>query len=139
MESCNLRPALAERLKKARLALGYTQSEWHEASGMPLPTLKGYEGSKAIPGGEALCLYARAGVRVDWLLTGEGPMLLKDMHQVEVRDVPEAIDEKLLALCIQGVYMAEPGCPPDKAGRSAVAYYFRLKAMDMESDSDKAA
>lgn len=76
---CNLRERLAERLKQARSALGLTQKEWCATSGLQLPSLKKYEEYKSLPGSEALCAYAKAGIRVDWLLTGEGPMLLADM------------------------------------------------------------
>lgn len=84
---CNLRDRLAERLKQARAALGLTQKEWSAQSGMPLPSLKNYEGSKQIPGGEALCLYARAGINTHWLLTGEGPILLRDVGAERAADL----------------------------------------------------
>lgn len=197
---CNLREALGERLKQVRAALGLTQKEWSEASGMPLPSLKDYEGCKRLPGAEALCLYASAGVRVDWLLTGEGPMLRADWlaeHAAELvtafenywmafgdelrredaltrfveaynsgkiepvtgfrkitatqvsaaydqaQAVPatpapapqypaEEIDERVLAICIQGILEADRACPPARAAKLAVEFYGRLKAMEME-------
>ncbi len=74
MSRCNLRDSIGERLKAARSSLGMTQKAWCEASGMKLPSLRDYELGNRVPGGEALSLYARAGIRVDWLLTGEGSM-----------------------------------------------------------------
>ena len=79
MSSDNLKEALGSRLKQARSALVMTQKEWCEASGMKLPSLRDYELCKRIPGGEALSLYARAGINLNWLLTGVGPIWLRDL------------------------------------------------------------
>lgn len=79
VSECNLRDSLGERLKQARARLDLTQKELCLRIGLPLQSLKDYEGRKRLPGAEALCAYVRVGVHVDWLLTGEGPMLLDDL------------------------------------------------------------
>lgn len=66
---------LGSRLKALRQALGRTQAEMSASSGIPLPTLKKYEGSDREPGAEALAAMARTGVNLHWLLTGQGSML----------------------------------------------------------------
>lgn len=141
MNECNLRAELGERLKQARAGLGLTQKELCLRVGLPLQSLKDYEGSKRLPGSEALCAYASAGIRVDWLLTGKGPMLAADQVDQEqlaalraqaAQPAPPDIDTQLLATCIKGVYLAEPGCPPDRAALEAVEFYGRFQAMKMK-------
>lgn len=70
-------PSLGSRLKALRQALGRTQAEMSAATGIPLPTLKKYEGSDREPGAEALAAMARTGVNLHWLLTGKGTMLIE--------------------------------------------------------------
>jgi len=44
---------------------------------IPIDSYRKYEGDAAMPGSGALAGLARAGVRVEWLLTGAEPMLLE--------------------------------------------------------------
>jgi transcriptional regulator with XRE-family HTH domain len=69
-------PTLGSRLKALRQRLGRTQAQMSDATDIPLPTWKKYEGSDRDPGAEALAAMARTGVNLHWLLTGQGPMLL---------------------------------------------------------------
>lgn len=123
--------SLGARLKAARATLRATQEEFAAQSGIPLDTLRKYEGDKRHPGADALAGAIRAGINANWLLTGAGPMLLKDLVG-EVK--PEPIDERVLAICIQGIVEADPNCPPHKAARLAVEFYARFKAMEKEND-----
>lgn len=75
----NLKTAVGARIKQARGVLGLTQKGLCEATGMPLPSLKNYE-AQTIPGGEALLALIHAGINANWLLTGEGPMLLAELQ-----------------------------------------------------------
>lgn len=52
-----------------------------EATRISLQNWKRYEGSKVIPGGDAIEKAILAGVNANWLLTGEGPMRLADITQ----------------------------------------------------------
>lgn len=124
--------SLGARLKAARATLRATQEAFAAQSGIPLDTLRKYEGDKRHPGAEALAGAIRAGINANWLLTGEGPMLLKDL--VGEKAKPEPIDERVLAICIQGISEADPNCPPHKAARLAVEFYARFKAMEKEKD-----
>lgn len=65
---------LGGRIKKWRGHLNLSQSEFAKTSGIPLPTLKGYELGHRTPGSEALTLISNTGANVDWLLTGNGNM-----------------------------------------------------------------
>lgn len=70
--------AVGERLRAARGALSLTQKGLCDVAGMRLPSLRDYELGNRIPGGEAVACLSRAGINANWLLTGEGPMLLAD-------------------------------------------------------------
>ena len=45
---------------------------------MKLPSVRDYELGNSIPGGEAVAALMRIGISANWLLTGEGAMLLSD-------------------------------------------------------------
>lgn len=65
---------LAERLKKIRESLGYTQKEMAKALDTNPQTWQVYESGKSVPGGNVLEALARMGFNVNWLLTEEGEM-----------------------------------------------------------------
>lgn len=73
----NQKKIIGGRLKEARSALCLTQKELVSASGVPLPSLRDYELGNRIPGGDAVAALVRAGINANWLLTGEGEMLLQ--------------------------------------------------------------
>jgi len=82
----DLKTAIGARIKQARGVLALTQKDLCEATGMPLPSLKNYEASQRIPGGEAIAALMHAGINANWLLTGEGPMLMADLAGVLDRE-----------------------------------------------------
>ncbi len=140
---CNLREQLSGRLKQARAALGLTQKELCLQVAMPLPSLKDYEAGKRLPGAESLCAYARAGVRVDWLLTGEGPMLLADLVAASpaptpVQPLAAEIDEDLLQLCIQGV-RTNAGPNDSAAHQAKMVMEFYRRFIEMRAAKPAAA
>lgn len=67
---------LHTRLRIARERSGLTQAEMAGRAGIALNTLKQYESGRIKPGAEALAGYARVGVNVVYVLTGEGDTLL---------------------------------------------------------------
>lgn len=76
--SGNQENEIGQRIKKARAALGLTQKELCEKTGMKLQSLLSYELGNRIPGGAALADLMRAEISANWLLTGEGGMLLSE-------------------------------------------------------------
>lgn len=82
----NLKAAIGSRIKEARAALEMTQKELCETIGMPLPSLRDYELCKRIPGGEAIAMFCCAGINANWLLLGEGPMLITDQQAMAPGD-----------------------------------------------------
>lgn len=75
-------PAMKIRLREARLALGYTQKDMGKATGSTLRTWQEYEGARRSPGSKVIAGMARIGFNANWVLIGEGPMLMKDLNAV---------------------------------------------------------
>ena len=66
---------VAERLRKAREARGWSQARLVNESGVGVATVSRAENGRFEPRQETARRLAEAlGVRVAWLLTGEGPM-----------------------------------------------------------------
>ena len=65
-------------LKLWRSEKKLTQPEMATCLGMPFRTYQNYEGNVRPPNTEAWERFVRAGVNANWLLTGEGEMLLQD-------------------------------------------------------------
>lgn len=90
--------SLPQRLKDARAALGLSQKEIAEQSGVSARGYQGYEDGRSTPGGEAIAGLVRLGINANWLLTGEGSMLLADLQ------APAGVlDQGRLQLSIQAV------------------------------------
>ncbi len=95
------RSAVAGRLRMARGRLGLTQKEVAQRINMPLPSYKDYEAGNRLPGGEALGLLILAGINANWLITGEGPMMMTGLAPSDA--APTAPDWKVLAGVIADV------------------------------------
>lgn len=80
--SMGLKMNLAERLKKVRENLGFTQKEMAKALGTNPQTWQVYESGKSVPGGNVFEALARLGFNVNWILTGLG-----SKHTVHAGDV----------------------------------------------------
>jgi len=65
-----------ERLHLLRMELDLTQPEAAAKFHIPLPSWKNYEKGPSEPGSGALTGMVEAGVNINWVLTGEGDMLL---------------------------------------------------------------
>lgn len=72
----NEKERFGERLVAVRKEMHLTQQAFSDKTGIPLSTLKNYEGSHSAPGAEALAQLMRADINVHYLLSGEGPKLL---------------------------------------------------------------
>jgi transcriptional regulator with XRE-family HTH domain len=73
---------ISERLRAVRAAMKVTQDELCARSGIPLATYKKYEGDDRSPGADAISGLVHAGINANWLLTGEGPMLLEELQHL---------------------------------------------------------
>lgn len=98
---------VGSRLVEARKRLGLTQEALSERTGLPLSTLKKYEGSHREPCAEALAQITWAGINANWLLTGKGPMLLDDLSKPAYR--AEEAPADYAAIPLYDVRAAEVG------------------------------
>lgn len=89
---------ISDRIKSARAALKLKQDEMSALMGMSIDTYKKYEGGLRKPGAEALGSFMGAGINANWLLGGEGPMLLRDL----------ASPVRLVASDQAGAYQVQP-------------------------------
>lgn len=74
-------PDIYDRLKKAREHAGFNISEMADFLGMSFPGYRDNENGKRIPKSTVIEGFIRLGINANWLLTGEGEMLLKDARQ----------------------------------------------------------
>ena len=69
---------IAERLRYVREKMGIGQADASSKFGIPVSTYRKYETGPSEPGSDAIAGISRAGINANWLLTGEGAMLLSD-------------------------------------------------------------
>lgn len=74
--TCDL-AALGERMKEAREAVGLTRPSFVEKFGGSVRTLENNEGGRNEPGSSLIGAFTSLGINANWLLTGEGEMLLQ--------------------------------------------------------------
>lgn len=126
--SDNQKQSVGLRIKEARSALGLTQKELCDKTGMPLQSLRGYELSHRTPGGDAIEYLVRIGINANWLLTGEGEMLLSDVQPRPASSIsPPGFDRSRFLLAIEaveeGLEAADRTMSPDKKAELFLAVY----------------
>ncbi|MDP2808680.1 MAG: helix-turn-helix transcriptional regulator [Rhodocyclaceae bacterium] len=108
-------------MKAAREALGLTQDALALAVGGSKRGIQNNEALKSVPGGEVICGLVCLGINANWLLTGEGSMLLSDLAP---KPAETPINEPALAMILAGILMGMGERPdPERAARKAVQYY----------------
>lgn len=122
----------AERLKSARGSLGLKQTEMSEQSGVSYRAYQHYEGGRSLPCADALMGFMQLGINANWLLTGEGPMLLADLVVVRevvvekevVRQVAPPINAAALGAILAGILQARgSNADPTSAAKQAIKFY----------------
>lgn len=109
---------LGERMRLARAHLSLTQASISEQFGL---SVRSYQKNEAGTNEAGMCLVAdfiRAGINANWLLTGEGPMLLADLV---AKPEPPRLNVRALAAILEGILQA--GTPPNKAVAAAFEFY----------------
>lgn len=71
---------IGDRIRQARAALKLSQEEAAEAAKIPLGSVRKYEQGSSKPGSDALASLSTLGINANWLLTGEGPMLVANLN-----------------------------------------------------------
>ncbi len=119
---------IAERLRAFRLKIGLNQDEAAAKFGIAYSTYKRYEGAKIWPDSEVIAEMMRVGLNSNWLLTGEGPMLLADLKQ---QPALGALDPERLRLAIEtveeGLAATHTTMAPTKKADLALAVYELLE------------
>lgn len=82
--------SIAERLRFIRESLGIGQVDAATKFGIPVSSYRKYESGPSEPGSEAIAGISRAGINVNWLLTGAGEMLLSASSTAQrlAREIP---------------------------------------------------
>ena len=80
---------IGTRIRVIRQRMGLTQPDAAAAFGIKYGSYMKYETGSSEPGASALAGFARAGISTNWLLTGEGEMLLKDTPAAA--DIPSEV------------------------------------------------
>ena len=93
--------SVGSRLKVWREAASLKQVEAADKLGLSASTYQNYERDVRAPNTEGWEAFVRAGINANWLLTGEGPMLLADL-QTASRPA-EAIDTETLTYVIEEI------------------------------------
>lgn len=71
--------SIGDRIKQWRGDKNLKQDQASSLLGIKFSTYQKYEMDISKPGADALESFANAGINVNWLLTGQGPMLLADL------------------------------------------------------------
>lgn len=110
------RKAIAERLRRACRAAGYTTlSAFSRASDIAYSTLQGYLSGKRGPSGDVLIAMLAAGIDVPWVLTGQTPRSVSKEAAADVL----AGGNRDLAVALPGVCEALRDAWPKDDSRSS--------------------
>lgn len=108
------------RLKAWRESVKLSQKDAATQLRVQPRTYQDYERDLRAPGAESMEAFVRAGINANWLLTGEGPMLLAD--QAQLASAPK-INIDALAAIIEGTLKAAPKASQEAVARQSVQFY----------------
>jgi len=91
---------IGSRMRQAREYFGFSQKEMADKLGVSKRGIQDNETRNRVPGGEVINGFVFLGINANWLLTGEGPMLLADLKKSSVTG---ALDSERLLMSIQAV------------------------------------
>ncbi|WP_084187067.1 helix-turn-helix domain-containing protein [Andreprevotia chitinilytica] len=125
---------IGERLKVFREAKQLRQQDASSLFGVKPSSYQKYEMNISAPGAEAIERFVRAGINANWLLTGEGPMLLAEL-QAETPTAPVETARLQLALeaVEEGLAATSRTMRPDKKAELILVIYDLLDDVDATS------
>ena len=94
----------SHRIKQVRSQLNLSQKDFAEKIGVDQARVSRWEKEKSLPSSSSLIEIARLGVNINWLLTGEGEMMLeiqsspkskKIFSEEQKKEIERLIDERL--------------------------------------------
>lgn len=112
---------IAARLKRVRAELGLSQSELADAIGGSKRGIQDNECGKAAPASAVLRGLVRLGINANWLLTGEGPMRVKDLQPGAPLDVARL--RLAIETAEEAMQAAHRMLHPDRKAELVVAVY----------------
>lgn len=107
-------------MKQAREAIQLSQAKFSEQNGYKIRTYQKNEAGVSEAGVTLAAGFVRAGVNANWLLTGQGPMLLKDLQP---KPQPMKINIGALAATLDG---ATRGLPPGTSPRNIAEFAVKM-------------
>ena len=129
---------IGARLRQSRKQIGLSSTAMAEKVGLSSrSSWERYERGLHMPSGDVLIALAGLGVNANWILTGQGEMLLTDVANVEPANkaalgMAENLTEDLLGRIVEGitmVYREEGGrLAPRNLGQMAARLYSDLVA-----------
>jgi len=115
---------ISDRLRLIREHFDLTQPSAATKFGIPLGTYKQYEKGPSEPGSGALRGLAEGGININWLLTGEGEMLLADQTNNVEKAAPCQIDTKEFLRILER--LGESDFLGHGLGKTYIGYYAAL-------------
>lgn len=116
--------AIGQRMKEARKALRMTQDDLAaKVGGASKRGIQDNEAGKSMPGGQVVGTLATLGINVNWLMTGDGKVLLKDLAPSAAEY--SQINIGALTAIMEGVIKSSPGAPAGKVAQMVVEFYMR--------------
>lgn len=110
-------------MRAAREALGLSRPAFTtECGGITVRTLENNEGGVNEAGACLVAAFVRLGINANWLLTGDGPMLLADLAPKPAPPVKINI-EALATAMVAMRNLAKPDEAPEATARKAVQFY----------------
>lgn len=111
-------------MRQAREHLKLSQQELADKIGVSKRGIQDNETRNRVPGGEVINGFVGLGINANWLLTGEGPMLLADL--VQTRPVSQRINVDALEAIIEGTIKAAPNSSPASIANHSVQFYMQM-------------
>ncbi|MEW6514299.1 MAG: helix-turn-helix transcriptional regulator [Pseudomonadota bacterium] len=118
-------------MRVAREHLGLSQQELADELGGSKRGIQDNEARNRVPGGEVIYGLVRLGINANWLLTGEGPMLLADLAPK-----PPRINAEALGAMLQAAEMAQPHASPARKAALAAEFYALSVSQGIVSEDD---
>ena len=87
----NAQMCISERLRQVCEAKNWKIKDFAEQTGIAYRTLQGYVGGEREPNAEGMTSIAKAGVNLNWLVSGEGEMFQVAMQEIVMSEQEEKL------------------------------------------------
>ena len=87
----NAQMCISERLRQVCEAKNWKIKDFAEQTGIAYRTLQGYVGGEREPNAEGMTAIAKAGVNLNWLVSGEGEMFQTATQEIAMSEQEEKL------------------------------------------------